>query len=310
LAIDYPQLLSRVLPVRMINTAVGGSNSDALVKPMSGGTARIRQGERVLYGTEVSWGMGPYPGMRVTVHGETYTIDSVAEHPPTRNTELNLVESARADYEGTDYQIEPGWEVRVARYRPQVVCLMFVNDGAMPEARLGNWREMVRRTRAMGAVPVLMSPFPVDDATHGGNHPGFHEKVRQNAAAVRALAEAERAWFVDVFQLTLALPPETSALELSLFVRVRDPARLGTRDLPGAQSALRLSFQTADGQELGDPWQATGGADSYQWRKNVHSVPVLRGARTAALTLAAVGSATVQYAGVFAAAQPGSRAGP
>jgi len=207
LAIDYPQLLSRVLPVRVINTAVGGSNSDALVKPMTGGTARIAKGERVLYGTEVSWGMGPYPGMQVNVHGEVYTIDAVAEHPPTRNSELHLVEPARADYEGTDYRIEPGWEVRVARYRPQVVCLMYVNDSEMPPARLANWREMVRRIHAMGAVPVLMSPFPPDDGTHGGNHPGFHAKAAQNAATVRELAAAEKAWFVDVFGLTLALDP-------------------------------------------------------------------------------------------------------
>jgi len=102
LAIDYPQLLSRVLPVRVINTAVGGSNSNALVKPMTGGSIRGRRGERVLYGTSVSWGMGPYPGMRVTIQGEVYTIDAVAEHPPTRNTELHLVEPLRADVEGAD----------------------------------------------------------------------------------------------------------------------------------------------------------------------------------------------------------------
>lgn len=207
LAVDYPQLLSRVLPVRVINTAVGGSNSDALLKPMTGGTARITKGERVLYGMDVSWGMGPYPGMHVTVQGEVYTIDAVAEHPPTRNTEILLAEPARADYEGPDYHIEPGWEVRVARHRPQVVCLMYVNDSEMPPPRLENWREMVRRIRAMGAVPVLMSPFPVDDGEHGGNHPGFNAKVVRNAAAVRALAAEAGAWFVDVFALTLALDP-------------------------------------------------------------------------------------------------------
>jgi hypothetical protein len=150
--------------------------------------------------------------MRVAVPGEVYTIDSVAEHPPTRNAELHLSEPARADYEGPGYSIEPGWEVRVARHRPDVVCLMFVNDGAMPADRLANWREMVRRIREQGAVPVLLSPFPVDDATHGGNHPGFHEKVLQNAAAVRALAEAEAAWFVDVAGLTLALDPPLRSL--------------------------------------------------------------------------------------------------
>jgi hypothetical protein len=211
LAIDYPQLLSRVLPVRVINTAVGGSDSDALMRPMTGGSARLRQGERVLYGTDVAWGMGPFPGMRVTVNAETYTIDSLAEHPPTRNTELHLCEPARADYEGPDCTIEPGWEVRVARHRPAVVCLMYINDGALPAARLENWREMIRRCRAMGAVPVLMSPFPVDEVARGGSHPHFNEKVLQNAAVVRELAAAEKAWFVDVSALTLALDPPLRA---------------------------------------------------------------------------------------------------
>jgi hypothetical protein len=207
LAIDYPQLLSRILPVRVINTAVGGSNSDALVKPMTGGSARLAQGDRILYGTDVHWGMGPFPGMKVTVGDQTYTIDYLAEHPPTLNTELYLVEPARGDYQGTSVSVEPGWEVRVARHRPDVVCLMFINDGALPAARLNNWREMLRRIRAMGAVPVLMSPFPVDEGARGGSHPAFNEKVLQNAAGVRDLAAAEKAWFIDVSALTLALDP-------------------------------------------------------------------------------------------------------
>lgn len=207
LAIDYPQLLSRVLPIRVINTAVGGSNSNALVKPMTGGSIRGRRGERLLYGTSVSWGMGPYPGMRVTIQGEVYTIDAVAEHPPTRNTELHLTEPLRADVEGADYSIDPGWAVRVADHRPQVVCLMYVNDGAMAADRQENWREMIARLRAMNAVPVLMSPFPPDDASHGGSHPSYHDNSAQNARVVRELAVAEKAWFVDVFNLTLALDP-------------------------------------------------------------------------------------------------------
>jgi len=97
LAIDFPQLVSRSLPVRVINTAVGGSNSSALLYPMKGGTVRVTRGEKVLHGENVRWGTGPFPGMKVTVAGETYTIDHIDEHPPTRNAELYLC----GNYSGT-----------------------------------------------------------------------------------------------------------------------------------------------------------------------------------------------------------------
>ncbi|OGV72527.1 MAG: hypothetical protein A3K19_32840 [Lentisphaerae bacterium RIFOXYB12_FULL_65_16] len=205
LAIDFPQLISRTFPVRVINTGVGGSNSDAQVLPMTGGKVRIKAGENVLYGENVSWGTGPFPGMKVTVNGETHTIDHIVEHPPKRNSELYLCEPARADYEGTDCAVEPGWHVRVASHRPDVVVVMYINDGEIPEPKRNNWREMLRRIRDMGAVPVLMSPFPVDDNAHGANHPGTNDRFAQNAAFVRAFAEEQKAWFVDVFNLTFAL---------------------------------------------------------------------------------------------------------
>ena len=206
LAIDFPQLVSRLAPVRVINTGVGGSNSDALLKPMTGGTVRIKKGESVLYGENVRWGMGPYPGMKVTVNGETYTMDHVVEHPKGK-AELHLCEPARADYAGTDCSVEPGWEVRVARHRPDVVCLMYVNDGDMPPAKQANWREMIRRSREMGAVPVLMSPVPVTDSAHGGGHPDGNRRFAENARVVREIAQEQRCWFVDVFNLYRLLDP-------------------------------------------------------------------------------------------------------
>jgi hypothetical protein len=205
LAIDFPQLVSRLIPARVINTAVGGSNSDALLKPMTGGRVRIRKGENILYGENVSWGMGPYPGMKVTVNGETYTMDHVVEHPK-RVAELHLCEPARADYEGTDCVVEPGWEVRVARHKPDVVCLMYINDGDMPEAKQANWREMIRRIREMGAVPVLMSPVPVDDSAHGGNHPGSNQRYAKNAETVREIGLAPCAHLARVHVHLLARP--------------------------------------------------------------------------------------------------------
>ncbi len=206
LAIDFPQLMSRLAPVRVINTAVGGSNSDALLEPMKGKRVRIEKGERVLYGEKVRWGMGPFPGMRVTVNGHRYTIDYIDEHPEA-TAELHLREPAEESYEGPEFSVEPGWDVRVAKQNPDVVCLMYINDGAMPPAKQANWREMIRRIRALGAVPVLMSPVPIDDARHGGDHPGDNSTYAEGARVARELAREEEVWFIDVFNLTLALDP-------------------------------------------------------------------------------------------------------
>ena len=213
LAIDFPQLLEREFPIRVINTAVGGSNSSALLRPMTGGSVRIAQGDRVLHGVDVRWGMGPFPGQGIAIAGRRYTVDFIHEHPGTPDTEIHLVEPAAESYEGGDYAIDPGWEHRVARWRPAVVVLMYINDGTMPPPKRDDWREMIRRIRDMGAVPVLMSPVPIDDARQGGNHPGDnHRRVAQNAAAVRGLAEAEKCWFVDVYHLTFALDPALRAV--------------------------------------------------------------------------------------------------
>ncbi|MBT7161575.1 MAG: SGNH/GDSL hydrolase family protein [Victivallales bacterium] len=208
LGIDFPQLLEPLFPMRVINTAVGGSNSSALLRAMTGGTIRIAKGDRVLHGVKVRWGMGPFPGQGITVSGQRYTIDFIDEHPGTPDTEIHLVEAAVESYEGKDYAIDPGWDHRVARWQPDVVVLMYINDGTMPPNKREDWREMIRRIRSMGAVPVLMSPIPVDDARQGGNHPGDnHRRVAQNAAAIRGIAESEKCWFVDVYHLTFALDP-------------------------------------------------------------------------------------------------------
>ena len=206
LAVDFPQLVSRAVPARVINTAVGGSNSSVLLRPMKRGTVNVRKGDSIVYGQSVAWGMGPFPGMKVAVDGEVYTIDHVDEHPK-RVAELHLCEPARADYEGPECEVEAGWDVRVAAHRPDVVCLMYINDGSMPEAKQQDWREMIRRIRVMGAEPVLMTPIPIDDSDRGGDHPGSNRKYVEASTALRKIATEENTWFVDVFNLTLALDP-------------------------------------------------------------------------------------------------------
>ena len=206
LAIDFPQLMSRIVPARVINTAVGGSSSSALLRPMKRGTVTVKKGERIVYGQGVAWGMGPFPGMKVAVNGEVYTIDHIDEHPK-RIAELHLCEPARADYQGPECEVEAGWDVRVAAHRPDVVCLMYINDGNMPESKQQDWHEMIRRIRAMGAEPVLMTPIPIDDSDCGGDHPGSNRKYEEASKVLREIATKENAWFVDVFNLTMALDP-------------------------------------------------------------------------------------------------------
>ncbi len=207
LAIDFPQLVSHALPARVFNTAVGGSNSDALLHPMTGGTARATAGSDVIDGQGVKWGAGPFPGQTVVIAGERYTIDHVDEFPKEKRVELHLTEPAHVDYEGTDHQVEPGWDVRVARYQPDVVCWMFINDGDMSSAKQENWRKMIRRTRELGAVPVLMSPVPVDGVEEGGVHPSNNGAKEAAAGVAAELARAQRCWFIDVYRLYRALDP-------------------------------------------------------------------------------------------------------
>jgi GDSL-like lipase/acylhydrolase family protein len=208
LAIDFPQLISRLIPARVINTAVGGSSSNALLQPTLAGTVRIKKGAHRAYSLGGRWGMGPFPGMKVRIGKHTYTIDHIVEHHrPKRKCELHLVAPAEADYVGTDCEVEPGWQVRVAAHRPQVVCFMYINDGDMPAARQANWKEMIRRIKAMGAVPVLMSPVPIQDKAHGGPHPGSNSKYVKATEIQRRIAAENGCWFIDVFNLYKALDP-------------------------------------------------------------------------------------------------------
>ena len=159
-AIDFPQLLSRRLPVRIINTAVGGSTSDALVKPMRSKKVRIRQGDTILYVEGGRWGCGPYPGMSVCVNGQSNVIDFIDERRSKK--ELHLCKPALEDYEGDDCEIEPGWDIRVARYHPDVVCLLFLNDGNITGKMHKNWVEMLRTSLKYKApnIPPLAQRCP------------------------------------------------------------------------------------------------------------------------------------------------------
>lgn len=192
---DYPQMLSWEQPIHVLNTAVGGTNTMHLLDELSGGAASVKAGEQQVYGEGVGWGSGPYPGQTIRLGAESYTIDRIEVHNhKTREVSVWITEPARADFSGTDFAVEPGWRVRIEERRPDVVCFMYsVNDtGHSPEKFTGNIREMVERTRALGAQPVLLSGVPLMVADLGGSHPGNNVKVDMRARDLLACAIASR----------------------------------------------------------------------------------------------------------------------
>lgn len=244
-ALDYPQMLSWELPVRIINTAVGGTNTNHLLRPHTGGTAEIKAGEKVVQGTKVSWHSGPYPGMKVRLGAEEYVIDRIeVVNYQTALCNLWLTEPARADFSGTDYAIEPGWEVRVARPRPDIVCFMYsVNDaGATSEAFKANLAEMLQRCREQGvAQVVLLSGFPYMDAASGGTHPGSNDKVAVRARDLAEFAAANNLPYGDVFTALRLLDPQMTAVWVDTVHPTTEGSRAAINAVRDLSARLGLS---------------------------------------------------------------------
>ncbi len=252
---DYPQMLSWELPVRVINTAVGGTNTRHLLEATAGGTAEVKAGEREVRGTKVSWHAGPYPGQKIRLGTQEYTIDRiVVQSYQDSASSIWLTQPAREDFSGTDYAIEPGWRVRIAQQRPEYVCLMYsVNDvGLTPEQFRANVRQMIARTRELDALPILLSGFPYIDKDRGGSHPGANSRVIARQQDLAAVAAEQSVPFGDVFGYLLAMDEQST----SVWVDTVHPTTDGS--LP-AMLALRHVFD-----ELGvaaNPYYVRG----YRW---------------------------------------------
>ena len=238
-AIDYPQMLSWELPIRVINTAVGGTSTRHLLSEMSGSTAQVKKGEKVVHGTKVGWHAGPYPGQKIRLGRHHYTIDRIeVEDYHQRRVNIWITEPATEDFEGKDYAIEAGWRVRVAEQKPDYVCFMYsVNDTRWTSERFReHLAEIVRRTRALGAQPIFLTGVPLMDSGKGGSHPGHNPRV---TVRVRDLAEfcAERKLpFGDVFSTMMQLDEQCTGTWA-------DTVHPTTDGSIAALSALRSIFQ-------------------------------------------------------------------
>ena len=211
---DYPQMLSWEQPVHVINTAVGGTNTTHLLRELTGGTAEVTAGEREVRGLGVGWGSGPYPGQSIRLGAESYTIDRIEVHDHrTREVSIWITEPAREDFSGTDHAVEPGWDVRIAQRRPDFACFMYsVNDtGHSSEQFTANIREIVERTRALGAEPVLLSGVPLMVADLGGSHPGNNVKVAVRANDLLACSAELDVPYADIFSSLMLLDQHCTA---------------------------------------------------------------------------------------------------
>lgn len=207
-ALDYPQMLSWEMPVRVFNTAVGGTNTQHLVEETSGGTATVRRGERNIEGENVGWHAGPYPGQRIRLGAQVYTIDRIEQtRQRERRSTLWITEPAKEEFAGNDYAIEPGWRARVAERRPDYACFMYsVNDtGATASEFRARLDEIVRRCRDAGLQPIFLSGFPLMDAAKGGAEPGDNRKVDLRATELAAFCKSNGVPFGDVFHALMQL---------------------------------------------------------------------------------------------------------
>ncbi|NSW58274.1 MAG: SGNH/GDSL hydrolase family protein [Armatimonadetes bacterium] len=207
-ATDYPQLVARLLPLRVINTAVGGTNTHHLLFETSGGTASISKGEHEVRGSGVSWYAGPYPGQKVRLGAHQYTIDRIeVRNQAEREVSLWIVEPAVEDFEGSDYAIEPGWRARIVEQRPDWVCFMYsVNDaGKTSDDFLANIHEIARRTRELGAQPIFLSGVPYMDREKGGTHPGSNRNVAVRARDLAQYCREHSIPYADIFTALMQL---------------------------------------------------------------------------------------------------------
>ncbi|NUQ01116.1 MAG: SGNH/GDSL hydrolase family protein, partial [Armatimonadetes bacterium] len=212
-AMDYAQMLSWELPLRVFNRSVGGSNTTHLLREFGGGTVTAKAGERVVLGEKTSWFAGPYIGQKLRLGAQEYVLDAVETLDYLkRDCRAYLTEPAREDYHGADYAFEPGWRVRVAEVEPAYACFMYtVNDpGWKPEEFKARLAEITSRCQAAGIQPIFLSGVPFMDAAAGGSHPGAVAVTRQRAQDLQEYCAAEQLPYGDVFRtLELLDAPRT-----------------------------------------------------------------------------------------------------
>ena len=238
-ALDYPQMLSWDLPIRVINTGVGGTGIRHLLGETTGGAAAVARGEKVIHGTKVPWHAGPHPGQKVRLGPQEYVIDRI-ETVSYRERRANLwiTEPAREDFEGRDYTIEPGWRARVAQHRPDYACFMYsVNDtDYSSEVFQRRLQEMLRRTEELGAQAIFLTGFPLMDAAKGGSHPGGNHRVTVRAQDMAAFCRDRQQLFGDVFRTLMTLDEQAT----SVWADTVHPTTDGST---AALSALRAIFR-------------------------------------------------------------------
>jgi len=214
-AMDYAQMLSWEVPLRIFNRAVGGSNTTHLLSEFGGGAVTVKAGDKVVRGENVGWFAGPYIGQKVRIGTQEYTVDSIKTLDyAKRLCELTLTEPAREDYTGTDYKFEAGWRVRVAEVQPQYACFMFtVNDaGRKPEDFKAQLADIAQRCRAAGVRPLFLSGVPFMDAESGGSHAGAVSHTAQRAQDLLEFCQAEQLPYGDVYRTLDLLDPQRTSV--------------------------------------------------------------------------------------------------
>lgn len=236
---DYPQMLSWETPVRVINTGVGGTNTSHLLSDIRGGTAEVNAGEREVRGTKVGWGAGPYPGQTIRLGEQRYIIDRIETKSYREHLyDVWITESAREDFSGDDFDIEAGWQVRVANLNPDYACFMYtVNDaGRTSEDFTANMEELVSRCEKIGAQPILLSGFPMMVADRGGSHPNDNIGAVHRAEDLQAVAEEHGVPYGDVFRTLMTLDEQSTSVW-------RDTVHPTTDGSTAAMNALRYIFE-------------------------------------------------------------------
>lgn len=214
-ALDYAQMLSWELPLQVFNRAVGGSNTTHLLSPFHSGTLEGKAGDEHLIGKETSFFAGPYPGQKVTLGTQEYTIDRMATTDyKARNSDLYLTEPLREDFSGGNFVVEAGWRVRVAEVKPQYAVFMFtVNDaGKTSEQYKANLAEIVKRCREASIQPLFLTGIPLMEAESGGSHPGSNRGNVKRVQDTSEFCAAEGIPFGDVFGTLMLLDDQRTSV--------------------------------------------------------------------------------------------------
>ena len=214
-AMDYAQMISWEVPLRVFNRSVGGSNTSHLLSEFHGGTVSVKAGEFVVEGDGVGWYAGPYIGQRVRIARQEYAVDAIETLDYVKRIcRLYLTEPAREDYTGTDYMFEPGWRVRIADVEPHYACFMFtVNDPRWESAEFkARLAEIVRRCRDAGIQPLFLSGVPFMDAESGGSHAGAVSYTGRRAQDLLEFCLEEKLPYGDVYRTLDLLDPQRTSV--------------------------------------------------------------------------------------------------